>query len=106
MPAGREQFEPQGELEAGFYARIPVKMAVKGNYHSIAVFFDKVAKLARIVNVTDIRLKSPKAVNKRVVLEAEFLATTFKFVEQTPAPVAEPKGKGKAKAKAKAKTKG
>lgn len=80
-----KQFEPTGEVVQGFYARIPVKMAIVGNYHSIAVFYDKVAKLARIVNVTDIKLKSPKVENKRIVLEAEFVATTFKFVETKPA---------------------
>lgn len=88
-------FEPQGEQVAGFYARIPVKMAIKGNYHSIAVFFDKVSKLARIVNVTDIKLSRPKVLNSKVVLEAEFLATTFKFVERAaPAPGAAPGGTG------------
>jgi type IV pilus assembly protein PilO len=75
-------FEPQGEVVSGFYARIPVKMVINGNYHSIAVFFDKVSKLARIVNVTDIKLTEPKLQNKKVVLKAEFLATTFKFVER------------------------
>lgn len=82
-----KQFEPQAEAVQGFYARIPVKMAIIGNYHSIAVFYDKVAKLARIVNVTDIKLRNPKIENKRIVLEAEFVATTFKFVEAK-APVA------------------
>lgn len=80
-----EVFEPQGEVVQNFYARIPVKMAITGNYHSIAVFFDKVSKLARIVNVTDIKLGEPKLENKKVVLSAEFLATTFKFVERKPA---------------------
>lgn len=75
-------FEPQGEQVAGFYARIPVKMAIVGNYHSIAVFFDKVSKLARIVNVTDIKLDEPKLQNSKVVLGANFLATTFKFVDR------------------------
>lgn len=75
-------FEPQGEQVAGFYARIPVKMAIIGNYHSIAVFFDKVSKLARIVNVTDISLAQPKLQNSKVVLGADFLATTFKFVDR------------------------
>jgi type IV pilus assembly protein PilO len=77
-----QTFEPQGEISAGFYARIPVKMAVTGNYHSIAVFFDKVAKLARIVNVNEIAFEKPKVENKRVVLEAKFTSTTFKFVEK------------------------
>src|SRR5215813_1299963 len=50
-------FEPQGEVSQGFYAKIPVKMKITGNYHSIAVFYDKVAKLARIVNINDISMK-------------------------------------------------
>lgn len=78
-----ETFEPQPEVLQNFYARIPVKMAITGNYHSIAVFFDKVSKLARIVNVTDIELKSPELENKKVVLKANFMATTFKFVKRT-----------------------
>lgn len=78
-------FEPQGEVVSGFYAKIPVKMAIRGNYHSIAVFFDKVSKLARIVNVNNIGLKDPKLQNQKVVLAAEFSATTFKFVESKPA---------------------
>ncbi len=87
-------FEPQAELVERFYAKIPVKMAVNGNYHSIAVFFDKVSKLTRIVNVTDIMLEEPKVVNKKIMLDASFLATTFKFVEQK-----KPKGKGGRKGK-------
>jgi type IV pilus assembly protein PilO len=82
-------FEPQGEVISGFYAKIPVKMAIRGNYHSIAVFFDKVSKLARIVNVNNIGLSEPKLVNQKVELKAEFTSTTFKFVDRpaTAAPV-------------------
>ncbi len=79
-------FEPQSEAVQNFYARIPVKMKISGNYHSIAVFFDKVSKLARIVNVTDIKLGEARLENQKVVLRAEFLATTFKFVEAAAAP--------------------
>jgi type IV pilus assembly protein PilO len=77
-------FEPQGEVVDGFYARIPVKMSIAGNFHSVMVFFDKVAKLSRIVNVTDIQLKQPTVKNNKVVLEADFVATTFKFVDRNP----------------------
>jgi type IV pilus assembly protein PilO len=79
-----ETFEPEPEVESGFYARIPVKMTIAGNFHSIMVFFDKISKLSRIVNVTDIELTEPSVENKKVVLEANFLATTFKFVEKAP----------------------
>lgn len=84
-------FEPQAEQVQGFYARIPVKMKIRGNYHSIAVFFDKIAKLARIVNVTDIKMTDPKLENKKVVLDSELLATTFKFVDKPVQPATVPK---------------
>ena len=74
-------FQPQGEIIEKWYARIPVEMGIEGNYHAIAVFFDKVSQLARIVNVTDIELRQPTVQNNKVVLSASFLATTFKFVE-------------------------
>ena len=80
------KFEPAPEINVNFYARIPVKMEITGNYHSIAVFFDKVSKLARIVNVTDINMSQPTIENQKVVLKAKFTATTFKFIEdKTPA---------------------
>lgn len=82
-----KEFEPQSEINSGFYARIPVKMSVVGNYHAIAVFLDKVAKLSRIVNITDISFTKAQSKNNKVLLEAKFLATTFKFIEQ-PKPAA------------------
>lgn len=94
-------FEPQGEVVSGFYAKIPVKMAIRGNYHSIAVFFDKVSKLARIVNVNNIGLKDPKLQNQKVVLGAEFTATTFKFVEAKPVAATAGGGFGQPKTPAK-----
>jgi len=74
-------FEPQSEVVSGFYAKIPVKMSITGNFHSVLTFFDKVAKLNRIVNVTNISMSEPEVQNKKVVVKADFVATTFKFVE-------------------------
>ena len=75
------KFSPKGEIKQDFYARIPVEMKITGNYHSIALFFDRVSKLDRIVNVSAIQLEDPKLENKKVVLSATFEATTFKFIE-------------------------
>lgn len=72
--------EPGSESKEQFFARIPVKMNVAGNFHEVAVFFDSVGKLTRIVNVSDIRMTSPVKKNEKVVLNAEFQATTFRFL--------------------------
>lgn len=80
-----ERVQPGGETAAGFYAKIPVKMQVTGNYHEIAMFMQEVGGLRRIVNVSDITLKSPATPKSdKILLTGEFLATTFRFLEQSP----------------------
>lgn len=76
------QVEPQPETASGFYAKIPVKMAVTGNYHEIAMFLQEVSGMRRIVNVNNIHLGSPDLKNEKVVLKSEFLATAFRFLDQ------------------------
>jgi type IV pilus assembly protein PilO len=77
--------EPGAELkEGGFYSKIPVKLTLSGNYHEVATFFDLVGKLKRIVNISDIALKSPDKKGDKVVLKVDCLATTFRFVDSKP----------------------
>ena len=78
--------EPGAEAPAGFIAKIPIKMAVKGNYHEIAMFLQEVANLRRIVNVNNIKLGTPTVKSEKVVLSADFLATTFRFLDQPQKP--------------------
>jgi len=76
--------EPGKESVGGgeFFARIPLKMTVSGNYHEIAMFMQEIANMRRIVNVNGIRLDKPTIKNEKVILESSFVATTFRFVEQ------------------------
>ena len=74
--------EPVAESPAGFYAKIPIKMNVSGNYHEIARFLFDVSNLRRIVNVNNIKFTSPTVKNEKVTLQSEFLATTFRFLDQ------------------------
>jgi len=73
--------EPQAPATEGFYARIPIPMAVTGNFHEIATFFDSLGRLKRIVNVNNITLDTPKDVGGKVVLSGKFLVTSFMFVD-------------------------
>jgi len=62
---------------SGLYVRIPVSIEVAGGYHSVAVFFDKISHLSRIVNVSNIRMTSPKAEKGRIIIQTSFSATAF-----------------------------
>ncbi len=73
--------EPQAQVVEGFYARLPIPIAVQGDYHEIATFLDGIGRLQRIVNVNNLTFDQPKDLSGRVVLNAKFLATTFMFVD-------------------------
>jgi len=74
-------FEPKAELTKDFYAEIPVSIIVTGNYHKTALFFDKVARLHRIVNIDDIKMTVTKESGE---LKTLCTAVTYRFVETKP----------------------
>src|SRR5947208_6760814 len=78
--------DPQSEQRQSFYAAIPIVMSVTGNYHEIGVFLDSLSKLARIVNVTNIKMGAAKMVNEKLLINATYIATTFRFVPEANAP--------------------
>ncbi len=81
-----DRFEIQTETQEGDFARVPVKMSVRGGYHEIAVFFDRLAKMPRIVNVTDLLMTKPELENKKIVVNSSYTATTYRFLDKAPEP--------------------
>lgn len=92
-------FQPQKEVSRNFYAEIPLKMEITGPYHNVALFFDQVSKLGRIVNVENINMAAMQNAKTRedtVVLKTGCTATTYKFIEVKEEPNKTPqKKKGK-----------
>ena len=74
-------FEPKSEARKEFYAEIPVAMQVRGGYQDLAIFFDKVARLSRIVNIKNIEMGRAK---DSMDLNTSCTAVTYKFVEPAP----------------------
>ncbi|MBU2520969.1 MAG: type 4a pilus biogenesis protein PilO [Proteobacteria bacterium] len=71
-------FQPESEINKDFYAEIPVSIKVAGNYHNVGLFFDKVSRLSRIVNIKDIVMETSKEGN---MLNTSCTAVTYRFVE-------------------------
>jgi type IV pilus assembly protein PilO len=85
-------FQPEAERNKDFYAEIPVSIKVTGNYHNVALFFDKVARLSRIVNIDDIKMVSAKG-NTDLITSCK--AITYRFVETKPEQASSSKKKKK-----------
>ncbi len=75
-------FRQQPEQLHDLYAEVPVQMSVRGGYHDIALFFDQVRRLDRIVNVADVSMKEPHLLGNQVAVDASFSATTYRFLSE------------------------
>jgi len=76
-------FQPAAEIKdkKKFYAEIPVSIKVKGSFHNIVMFFDKVARLFRVVNITDIKMSGKGGTRN---LDTSCKAITYRFIEPAP----------------------
>jgi type IV pilus assembly protein PilO len=74
------KFQPLAEVQHEYYADVPVQIVMDGGYHEVAIFFDRVSKMSRIVSVEDIKLGDPKESGTEVNLTVEGKAVTFRFL--------------------------
>ena len=86
-------FQPGNEVNKEFYKEIPVSIKVEGRYHQITDFFFQIIRLNRIVNITNVDVKSKKGGK---ILGMSCTAVTYMFVEKK-----EPVDKNKRKRKKK-----
>jgi len=84
-------FKPAPEVSKEFYAEIPVEIRVRGSYNNAALFFEKVGKLPRIVNISEVGMDNAKEAFGRWEINTSCTATTFKFVERDAAELAKDK---------------
>jgi type IV pilus assembly protein PilO len=83
-------FTPGATVNKDFYQEWPITMGLAGNYHNLALFFDKVSRLPRLVNVSNIKINSMPNQTASQTIAVASTATTFVYIE-TPAGAAKPK---------------
>lgn len=71
------------KTEDPFYEEIPVSVSVVGSFQSILYFFDKVAKLPRIVNISDISVGDRREVKgKGFLITSSCTIKTYMFIDK------------------------
>ena len=70
---------------SGLYEEIPIIMELSGGFHDLALFFDRVSKLTRIVNMLNLKMTGA-TMNKAgsVDIKISCMAMTFAAVEKKP----------------------
>lgn len=93
-------FRPRDEIRREFYAEVPIDIEFTGRFHDIALFFDEVSRLPRIVNVGELDMTIKGEDTTDTILAVEGVASTFRFIEQSAAAAtADPAGGGAAGAR-------
>ena len=75
-----KSIERTREVEHDFYAEVPFSLELEGTYHNLAMFFERVAKLPRIVNIGSMRIQTHPGRAGDTTLRVEGTATTFRFL--------------------------
>ena len=70
-------FRPGKEKTRDFYMEIPVSIKVTGSYHNVAVFFNRVGRMDRIVNILNVSMKPVKARSTKLTTTCD--AVTYRF---------------------------
>jgi type IV pilus assembly protein PilO len=61
---------------------IPVEVEMRGNYHRFGQFFSNITKLSRIVNISNINIKTGEQKQKTATLNVSFTAMTYSFIPE------------------------
>ena len=73
------RFTPAGQRQQPLYAELPYRLTAVGSFHNLALFFDRVSKFPRIINIGDIAITAnPRgAQDPNATIIADMTATTF-----------------------------
>ena len=77
-------FSPGKEAPQDFYVKIPVSIEVGGTYRDVALFFDKVRRMDRIVNIVDISIRPKTPLSTDLVTKCTAITYRFKTEADEP----------------------
>ena len=70
------KFTPGDFVPKEFYAEWPIAVSLEGTYHNLALFFDRMSRFSRIINVEDLKIAALENVPQKSI-SANFVAKTF-----------------------------
>jgi type IV pilus assembly protein PilO len=77
------KFDPQPVAPHDFYSDWPITVEVQGSYNALGLFFEKIGRFTRIVNVDNIKVKGiDGSTDPSRTLTSNCTATTFVFREE------------------------
>lgn len=111
-----ELFKPGNEIQAEFYAEMPIAIKVLGTYHDLGAFASDISRLSRIVTISNVSVQpqsskdskpaDAKSASASGVLVMEAVAKTYRYLDAEEIAVKQKALKAEKEAKAKSGKKG
>ena len=79
-------FQPRVASIRDYYSEIPISVTAEGTYHQLGEFFERLAKLPRVVNVNDLKLSGLRAGRSPMRAELTLMTYQYRPVGSPPAP--------------------
>jgi type IV pilus assembly protein PilO len=76
-----KKFTPGEFANKDFYAEWPIDIQLEGTYHNLALFFDRMSRFSRIINVEDMKINGINDPTGKSIA-ANFTAKTFIYTEE------------------------
>jgi len=80
------RFTPGGFEDRDFFIEWPIRVGLDGTYHELGLFFDRLSRFSRIINVTELTINPTKNSDSGFTIHAEFVQRTYIYKEETPEP--------------------
>jgi Tfp pilus assembly protein PilO len=90
------KFIPKNLIEKELISEKPISIDLTGNYHNLALFFNRLGNFARLFNIENFSIKSMRTQSDAATITATATAKTYIFREPAPPPETKTKKKGRA----------
>jgi type IV pilus assembly protein PilO len=74
-------FKPAPSVTKQLHAEWPIALQLDGTYHNLAMFFDRVSKFSRIINVSNITIRAKEKPQPNSTISVVCVATTFVLLD-------------------------
>jgi type IV pilus assembly protein PilO len=71
------RFSPKDDVQRDFYSGKPVEVEVTSTFANLRQFYEELAKMQRIVSITDFNLKQTPVQSANKTIDAQFLLTAY-----------------------------
>jgi type IV pilus assembly protein PilO len=89
-----ERFTNRGEINKEFYWEWPISMEIRGNYHNLAIFFDRLSRFSRLFNTENFNIRALPRQTDAQTISASTTVKTYIFRENPVPQKPGPKGPG------------